>query len=426
MISSEHKREQRLSWPVVLVPVLLVLLGLVGYGIFRTVWSWMEVRAAEELLDKYDHTGRRSVLAQGREQLRACLAKAPADGRLHFLAARAARQANDYDDARSHLRQAAKLGWVKEAIDFEEALTEVQQGKLGRREGALVALVEPGQPDRLLVLEALVQGYGKAYRLPQALHCLNQWLEAEPNHARALLQRGELELLMRQVKTAQEDLLRGLELDPEEDDSRQKLADILLSEQEAAKALPHYEELRRHRPDGPEVLLGLARCKLALNEVEQATALLDQLLARHPHHAGALAERGKLFQAAGKLKQAEEMLRESVTLDPFQREAVFAFHLCLQNAGKKDEAAKWLQQFEAIKADQEKLAEVEAKLRQSQGDVSLHTEMGRILLRNGQTVGGLQWLRSALAIDPKYQPALDALAEHEKRMHSGQRPSGRP
>jgi tetratricopeptide (TPR) repeat protein len=422
MLPAGHKNQQRLPWRYIALPALLLVLAGAALLIFLSVRGNLEVRTAEQLLEQYDHTGRRVFLTGAREHLTHCLHYSPQSARLHFIAARAARRDNDSTAAERYLRRAEQLGWVKEAIELEQALAEVQRGKLSRYENVLLAFVAEKHPEQVLILEALAHGYEKTYHLHQAGDCLDLWLEQEPNQADALLQRAEVRLLTLRVDEAKADYLRGVELDPDADAARQRLGELLLSGEHAAEALVHFEELRRRHPHDPDALLGVARCKANLTDPSGAITVLDELLADHPHHAAALAERGKLALENGNSAAAERFLRESVTLAPFEHQAVYSFYRCLQKNGKTDEAAQWSKRLEAINADRAKLDEIKTALLKSPYDASLRSEMGRILLRNGQDRDGVRWLKSALAIDPKFRAAQEALIEHDRQVRSGQRP----
>jgi predicted Zn-dependent protease len=416
MIPTQHKN-RRLPWVVIGVPALLGIVCFAGYAIIQYVRAETERRAAEPLLEQYEHTGRRIFLTQGREHLQACLRLNSQNARLQFLAARAARRDNDDADAQTHLRQAERLGWVREAIELEQALTRVQQGELDRYETVLRGFIGQSHPERAVILEALVHGYEKTYHLHEAAVYLDLWLKDEPDNAKAILERAEVNLLTNRPAAAKDDYRRGVELDPDADTARQRLGELLLIDQKADQALAYFEELRRRHPEDADALLGVARCKAMLDDQTGAIAVLDELLAQHPRHAAALAERGRLALAQGDFREAERFLRESVTLAPFEYQAIYAFCNCLQKNGKGDEAAKWSKRLDAITADRAKLDEVKAALRKTPyaTSASLRAEMGRVLLRNGQDREALQWLRSAQMIDPSLPAVQEALAEYKRR-----------
>src|SRR5262249_50773686 len=91
----------------------------------------------------------------------------------------------------------------------------------------------------------------------------------------------------------------AVRLDPDADDYRARLGELLLKRSRAADALGAFEELHRRRPDNVDAAVGLARCRFALGDFDAAGRLLDEALARDPNHAAALAVRGQLALQQG-------------------------------------------------------------------------------------------------------------------------------
>lgn len=393
---------------------LVAALGCAAFIVNRNIrYEWYS-RQAEAALERGDRGQRRANLQQAREYLARCLAISDED-RLHFLAARAARRAGDSREAAKQLQLAEKQGWVAEAIELERALAQAQQGKLDKVEPALVSFVERGHPDKVLILEALAQGYLKSFQLPRALHCLDRWVQEQPDNPQALMWRGEARLRYGRTSEAIEDYRRAVELDPEEPESHEKLADLLLNSNIAAEALIHFEWLQLHRPDDREAALGVARCQASLGQTRAATDQLDRLIATEPRHAAALAERGKLAVDAGEAAAGEHWLRQSLAVAPFERETVYSLFRCLQFLNRPNEAKEMQDRIDRIDADRKRLDQLKSAVLASPHDPGPRSEMGRILLRNGQDKEGLRWLQSALAEDPRHGPSREALAEHGRK-----------
>jgi predicted Zn-dependent protease len=393
------------------VAVLLGVVGVAGVWIARHVRAEWHLRQARQALEQCEHTRRGANLAAAREHLADCLKVWPDSAEIHFLLGQAARRASAYDAAARHLDRAAKLGWVEEAIDLERALLAFQQGEGGSVEARLWNFVDRDHPDKVLILEALAWGYFRSYQLQRCLVSLDRLLEVRPDHVQALAWRGETRFLLGPVKGTAEDLQRAVELDPEDDATRLKLADTLLAMHRPADAQVHFEHLQERLREKPEVLLGLARCQEERGQAEQAVATLDRLLALAPDHAPALAQRGKLAFDAGQLAQAEKYLRRSLALAPFERDPAYNLYRCLEAAGRPEEARPYQERVAAIDADHRRMEKIKAALVQSPRDASLRCEMGKILLRNGQDREGLRWLQSALKEDPRHGPTREALAK---------------
>jgi tetratricopeptide (TPR) repeat protein len=405
---------------ICLVGALLAIL-VSGYLIGRQVWAQIQYSRAEAELELSLRVQERTHLAESRRLLAGALTVWTDDPRLYFLLARAARRAGDLDEARLQLRRAEQLDWVAEAIDLERTLLAVQQGKFGSKELAgLAAFVRLDHPDKLVILEALVQGCRRTYQLPQALGFLEDWLAVQPDSALALGWQGETLLLLGREQEGLASYRKAVEIDPLDDQSRLKLAELLLGLHKSEEALPHLTELQGRPPDKPEVLFSLALCHSAKGETSEAAALLDRVLALQPNHGGALAERGKLALDDDRPLEAEKWLRRAVEAGPFEREILHTFHRCLVRNKHTAEAEKCEDRIKGIDEDRKRLNQLRSEVMTSPSNPSLRVEIGRILIRNGQDKIGLSWLHSALRLDPNHAPTRQALQDYGKT--TGARP----
>jgi tetratricopeptide (TPR) repeat protein len=395
--------------------VLVCVLAVAGYHISRHVWAENHCRVAEEALARSLRVKGSAPLAEARTHLACCLEVWPNHSRLHFLMAQAARRAGDLDEAARHLRRAEQLGWVAEATDLERALSAVQQGDLERLEPMLADFVQREHPERLLILEALVQGCRRTYQLPRGLAYLDAWLAAQPDSVRALLWRGELLLLVGRSRDALADYRKALQLDPQEDEARLKVGELLLAGHQSEEALLHFTEVLARHPDQGDALLGLARCQAERGAVEASVKLLDRLLSLQPEHAGALAERGKIALDAGNPLDAEQWLRRAARGAPFEREILYNLSRCLTWNGHAREAEECLARIKRIDEDRKRLDELKTAIMEAPHDANLRCEMGLILLRNGQDKEGVRWLHSALREQPGHAASRRALEDQARQ-----------
>lgn len=397
-----------------LVIALLLALAAGGFGVCaaaRALQASIHVHVAERHLEQSEQRQCRHHLLLARDELSRCRELSPSSARIHFLAARTARRLDD-EEAERLLDQAAQLGWVKEAIDLERALAQVQRGDLHPIDGVLLSFVARDHPDKTLILEALTRGYLAAYRLNRALSCLDRWLEFQPDNTQALLWRGQTRLLLDRSEAALADYRRVVEGDPEDEEACRKLAELLLSSHQASQALSYFLRWQERQPNDPEALLGLAQCQEELAQTDEARVLLDRLLSSEPRHAAALALRGKLVLNAGQPTEAEGWLRKSLALAPRERAAVFSLYRCLQAQDRQDEARQCLKTLEEIDADLAQLDRLKCAIQKAPHDASLRCQMGRILLRNHQEREALRWLASALKEEPRHAAAHVALADY--------------
>jgi tetratricopeptide (TPR) repeat protein len=398
------------NW-VVLILLSAGLLALISAGATLASWhlaAWQDYRAAMQAIERRD-------FAEARARLERCLAVWPHSAEVHLLAARTARRAGAYDDAEKHLKECQRLDWPMEEVRLERDLIRAQRGDVSDVEKHLMFFAEHGHPDALLILEALCQGYLKTYRLTHASRCLELWLQKRPDDVQALLWRAEVAQLRSSNQEALADCRRAVELAPEHDKARLRLAQLLVTENLPAEAIPHFERLRQRQPENTEVLLGLARCRRLLGEPEEAGQLLDQLLQITPEDVGALGERGRVCLEKREPARAERWLRMAVNRAPYDRDMVYALYLCLQQSGKAQEAEEYRANLKEIESQLNRLREVTRRITETPHDPALRHEAGVIFLKSGQNKEGLRWLYSALQEEPGYQPTHQVLADYYEK-----------
>jgi tetratricopeptide (TPR) repeat protein len=401
----QERRPKRATRVVILGLALTALLGGAGYLIGRQAWAYYHFHEAGPAMARRD-------FEQARAHLALCLEVWPNSAHAHFLAARAARRDHDYDEAQKHLYRAKELGWVTEAIDLEWALLKAQRGDNSEVQEILLSFVERGHPDSVLILEALAHGYMETFYLAAAVKCLDMWLDREPDDPQAHFWRGEVMQLLHRYEEALADFQRAVDLAPNRDDARLKLADGLKEAHRLRAAAPHYEILYEHQPGDPAVLLGLARCRLQQGEPDEARRLLDALLAVQPRDGLALGERGKIELESGRPAEAEHWLRQAVAIAPYEYDVVYNFVMALRQQNKNAEAEEWTGRLNSIDADLSRLKEVMRATTTDPTNPALRHEAGAIFLRNGQEELGLRWLAYALRQNPNYRPTHELLAEY--------------
>ncbi len=398
-------------YPRLLLPGL-ALSGLGCLLLVANLWAEYHFRAAQRALQQRD-------FAQARADLRSCLKVWPTGAHSHFLAARAAWRAGFYDEAEGHLAVCQKQQSAPDALQRERALMRAQRGDPGV-EDFLWSSVEQDDKETALILEVLIQLYVSTYRLPRALDALNLFLGRQPNDVQALLGRGWVWEQFFYFANAVADYHRAVEVDPENDAARLRLAETLLVTGPASAALDQFELLWQRQPEKPAVLLGLARCRRQLGQLNDARSGLDGLLARLPSEtpdkdAAVLSERGRLALDERKPAQAERWLRQAVALAPYDRQTNYNLYQCLQQQGRTDEACRCRVTFERIDADLIRIDNVLKEVLRAPYDPAPRSEAGVIFLRNGEPEKGLRWLSMALQQDPWHGPTHRALANHYQR-----------
>jgi len=397
----------------------LLLIALIAFGLSVAgiqLWAGYHFRAARKALDRY-HT------LEAGEHLQNCLRVWPNDPDVLFLAARAARRAGRYDDAEEFLNRCQERRGRDDEISLERALLTAEGGDVDDVLKFCTAKVEARDPESPLILEALARGLLRDYRLAEADWAVRTWQERQADDPMGHLLRGRVAHESYADTTAIAAFRRALEIDPELDEARDRLAAVLVETNQPQEALPHLEYLCRSRPNDAGLSVRLAECRDLLGEQDEAARLLDEVLARHPDLPAALARRGKLALHAGQFAEAEGLLRRATAAAPWDANLLQQLQLCLEQSGQTDKARAMDPQVKRAKADLERLEKlVTEDIRKEPLNPDPQYEAGKVLLRIGSYSEGLRRLQKAVRLSPKYGEvrvkANEALADFYKRAGS--------
>jgi tetratricopeptide (TPR) repeat protein len=404
----------RLRWPLLLLVLLLAALGVFGGRIVQEVRAIRHFRSGKSALAEDDFAAALRHFAQ-------CLKAWPQSAETHFLAARAARRAGALGAARRELAEAARLDWVPEALALERALLRAQAGEPAAAAKYLPVCLAGDHEEAELIAEVLTPAYLAQYDLNRAQQCGERWVELRPDSARAWWHQGMVQELMPRRLAAVAAYRRAVEADPNHSAARLALCRLLLEVNRPAETSEHVEELLRQGGGDPEAVVVAARCQDALGRRAAARRLLDELLAAHPKHVGALVQRGRLELDSGRAKQAEPFLRRAAEQAPFDPEVLILLVRCLKQVGTPEEMHKLDQRRQSVQRDLAEAQRIAREIVQKPSDPELRRRAGELYLRNGQAQAGLLWLASALRVKPDHPATHRTLAEHFEKVGQPQR-----
>ncbi len=293
---------------------------------------------------------------------------------------------------------------------LEKLLLTAQQGDVSAEVVGLLRMNVPANISETLVLEALTQGYLFAYCLGDARDCVERLLEVEPTHVPAYLWRGYVREGLLDFEKATEDYRQVVQLQPNHDVGRLRLAEILLAQSKPQQALAEYEHLVSARPTG-NVRLGVARCRRLLGQTAKARQMLLLIIQEEPN-AIAWHELG-----LHKFAEAEEYLQQALAAAPFDLDICYALAQCLRRQQKVEQAEKLQARWKKMDADLQRLRQLHQDIGKDPNNPAPRFQAGEICLRNGQTKEALRWFAGALRVDPKHAPTLKALAAYQQ--HAG-------
>jgi tetratricopeptide (TPR) repeat protein len=384
--------------------VCIVVLGGCGYFFIypqlRAAWHWRE---AHKAIDHGDFHA-------AEDSLHYCASIWPSSAETHFLLARTARRAGDLDEARAQLGEARHLNFAGDPIDLEERLLQAQSGNITQVEPRLRELLAAGHADEPLILEALVRGCLYYNFTTDACRWSGLWTERHPDDWQARYWHGVALDAAAQPESAVESYQAALKGNPDHVDARLRLAELLLRLQRFGEAREHFYAVLLADPDSAAALLGVAQCRRAAGETDQARAIVERALAQEPS-AGALRLRGMLALDREDPRQAVIYLRRAEAADPNDRATLKNLAAALRLLSEDADALQYEKRAEQIAKDEKRLDQLTKDAFAKPTDVALRTEAGTLSLHNGRYQEALRWLAGALVLDHAYEPARKALNE---------------
>jgi tetratricopeptide (TPR) repeat protein len=382
-----------------LAAVLLVAAGMYFYFLFH-------LRAAREAVARGHN-------AEAAHHLQACAVIRPHNGEVRLLMARVTRRSGHYEEAERILDDYWADRGDDDALVFERLLLRAARGDVDAAAAPLLARIATGGPQTGAAREALVTGFVYRFRWPEADRLLDEWLAGDPDDTTALLLRGKLQEQRMQFDESLASYRRVVELDPEHDEARLRLATGLLRRFYGEEALTHLAVLRDRLPDNAEVAYDWAAALGLQGRTNEARAAIDDCLRRFPDHAAALAERGRYADLDGDTGAAVDYYRRATRSDPgnllFRRQ----YSQALARAGRTAEAATEEAAVHRLQTDLEQINKLIAgPMQQSPNDPAIPHQIAVIALHAAQPEEALRWLQIALQLDPNHLPTHQTLATY--------------
>src|SRR5262245_42771929 len=281
--------------------VLFVLALAVGAGAATGgthLWFRHHLRAARVAVDRGHNS-------EAIRHLVACRKVRPVHPEVLILMARVAFRTGQPEEAEQILDEYWAEHGDDDPLVFERLRLRAARGELESAAPALIARIRADGPDTAAAREALITGLINRFRWAEAAQAIDDWLASDADSTTALLLRGKLDEQKAVTDLAAASYRRVLELAPDHDEARLRLATVLLQRFYGEEALAHLDRLRERLPESPEVAYQWVIALGLQGRTAEAREALEALLRAYPHHAGALAERGK-YAALDRDDRSEE------------------------------------------------------------------------------------------------------------------------
>jgi tetratricopeptide (TPR) repeat protein len=390
-----------------LVGAALLLLAFAFGGI--NLWAWHHFRAAEAAL----HENR---VEEAQEHIERCLRVWRRGPQTHLLAARIDRAAGRFTEAERHLMECVRLqGGASEQTQLEVLLLRAQSGEIREVEKGLWKCIDEGHADSARILDILAGVYMDEFRWESAGTALTRWLELEPRQARAWHWRGWLMERLQRPEKAIPDYEKAVELEPGRWGARLRLVRLLLQRNMTSSSRRHLEELTRSHGDDPDVQVVQAKMHMLEGKDEEATRQLDSLLQTHPTNYEALFLRSQLasHRVPPRHTEAEEFLRRCLVENPTDLRALYALYQCLEQQGKRKEAAVAKEKHARFEKEIQRLVRLtKFEVERSPYDPEVLCEIGELLLNLSDEESGLKWMERALQHDANHKRTHEVLIRY--------------
>ncbi len=197
---------------------------------------------------------------------------------------------------------------------------------------------------------------------------------------------GEIHLARSRISHAEKSFAEALKIDPKAARALNGYGDALYRAARYSEALARFEAAVQADADDIGAKIGFAKAKLALEQLDDAKASLAKLRETHPKELLVAYWFGKVQEAMGNRKEAEQAYREAVKLgkqDTVVVDAYVALALLLNQEGRADEAEK-------------ALIEAKQKLPSSP---AIHKAFGTVALSQGRYEAAIAEFKKALELD---------------------------
>lgn len=134
---------------------------------------------------------------------------------------------------------------------------------------------------------------------------------------------------------------------------------------------------------------------------------------------------GRLYMRQGEFAKAIFQLELAEKLNPQKMDIPFALATAYARAGQPAKAAAARQRFEALRQEETRINVLKKRCALETGNVSIHLELGQLMMKYGEDRQALYYLQHAATLDPRNAEVGQSLSALEARLKSEPAPSAR-
>jgi tetratricopeptide (TPR) repeat protein len=316
-------------------------------------------------------------------------------------------------DALASLDRARALGAAPERLDRDLGILYARAGRLAEAEQRLLRSVAADPAPDPPRDEALIRLYIGSFRLADAGAQIERWATAAPRDARPFLWLGEMHRANGNSRRLPAAYRAALERDPNCDEARLRLAEVLPAEGDTVEALRLCEEYLSRHPDDPAALVIAGRIALEDAQTDRARAWLERAVdagSTDPRAFEALAQIA--LRGGDGPERALAWLDRAVEADPYDPGLRSLRASTLARLGRSDEASAARDEAARLSAEQKTLHNLRRQMLRAPRDPGPALEAARWLLDHGGTDEAVEIARRAFAMPGGRADAARLLADH--------------
>ncbi len=366
------------------------------------------------------------------QELANYLSRNSADPDAWILYAVIARRTEQSVDFENRLSKARERGASVNLIDFQRQLLETQRGKIDKPgELALLKTADQFASDFLAAqtYEAIARGYLSTYRLNEAWGCIEHWLQWRPQSLSAHFIRAEIILRTQGPVGVIEPYREILKLDPSSQAAQEKLAVNLLAINEVDEAAALLRNLAAAvesdmtssfqwtlvpiRSNLPQIWIELAEAERRLGDIEETEAAVQLAMSLGLDDK----QRARVSTIRGQIQLIEQQPEEAVAnflvaieMTPEDVAAHHALGTAFGFLGQTDLATKHRDAAQSIRASIGEVTRLSQQVISAPNDPELRMRIGQEFLKQGLVAEGIGWIKTALDCDANFAPARRLLS----------------
>ena len=378
------------------------------------IGRWVQVRwslaSAASYVEKMEYE-------QAIESLASAARWSPNNGEVQLRLAQTYRFANKPREFSAHLQEADRLGVSKDQINHQNELMIAQGGFFEMDRGKLLKVIDSGaatDEEAAEIYDAMAKGYLSAYRMGDALRCLDFWIDWDPETIVGHFHRGDVHHRMGNLRNSMSDFEFVLSKVPNHYETNMRVGRVLQESNAVDEAVKYFEKAKALQPDSIDATLTLAECDLLLNNQDRAQELANELLEKRlPDYqrAFALELLGRIDLRKGKFVNAVKYLEEALELAPQDSEVNYTMGRVLRSLGETDRAQFFIDYSQKQKELDLRVRDLSSDLIEEPNNMEFRYELASILWQRQLYEPASRWLATILAIDPDHEPSHRLIAE---------------